>query len=92
MDTSTQLSYKNYPLLRHGDELYYGNMSDKFVVYMKILGKKIVGNVEVPNSVQVQMHYTDPDIKGKNKVYKQSEKDSLSAALELANAWLVRGK
>ena len=92
MGVTEQLSYKNYPLIRSGDELYYGNMSDKFVIYMKILGSKKVGSVEIPGSVQIQMHYTDPDIKGKNKVYKQSEKDSLAAALELANAWLVRGK
>ena len=91
-ETQTQLTYKGYPLVRCGDEIYYGNMADKFVTHLKIMSTKKVGDISVPASVELQMLYTDPDIKGKNKVYKNSEKPSISTALEFANAWLVRGK
>ncbi|MCL2486589.1 MAG: hypothetical protein FWE86_03190 [Oscillospiraceae bacterium] len=90
--SETQLTYKGYPLVRCKDEIYFGNMSDKFVTHLKINSTKKIGDTSVPTGVDIQMLYTDPDIKGKNKVYKESKKPSISAALELAAAWLARGK
>ncbi len=31
------LEYKGKPLVRQGDVLYYGDMSDKFYIYMMIM-------------------------------------------------------
>lgn len=92
MSDNTELTYKGYPLVRSGNEIYYGNMSDKFVTHLKITSAKKVGGTNIPTEVEIEMLYTDPDIKGKNKLHKESKKNSISAALELANAWLVRGK
>ena len=33
-------TYKGFPLVRHEDVIYYGNMSDDYVVMLKILNKK----------------------------------------------------
>ena len=35
-------TYKGFPLVRHEDVIYYGNMSDDYVVMLKILNKKKV--------------------------------------------------
>lgn len=91
-DNSIPLFYKNRPLVRCGDEIYYGNMTDKFIILMKILSYTKVGDVDVADKILIQMLYTDPDIKGKGKIYKTSEKDGMATALEFAGAWLDRGK
>ena len=31
-ETSDFFNYKGYPLVRNGDTIYYGNMSDEYVV------------------------------------------------------------
>lgn len=87
-----KLTYRERPLVRCGNELYYGNMTDKFIIFMKIISSKKVGEVSIPTKVVVQMLYTDPDIKGKNKIVKSSEKESISTALEIASVWLDRSK
>lgn len=40
---SEQLMYRGRPLVRCGDELYYGNMTEKYVIYMQILEKAADG-------------------------------------------------
>lgn len=91
-ETSEILTYKDRPLVRCGDEIYYGNMTDKYIILFKLLTFRKVGDSQVPSKVQIQLLYTDPDIKGKGKIVKSSEKDSMSNALELASAWLDRNK
>jgi len=91
-ETTKLLTYKDRPLVRCGDEIYYGNMTDKYIILFKVLSSKTVGDQQVPDKVQIQMLYTDPDIKGKGKIIRSSEKNSMTVALELATAWLDRGK
>lgn len=91
-DTTQTLTYKGRPLVRCGDEIYYGNMTDKFIILFKVLSFKDAGGQQIPDKVQIQMLYTDPDIKGKGKIVRSSEKNSMTVALELATAWLDRGK
>lgn len=91
-DTKQTLTYKDRPLVRCGDEIYYGNMTDKFIILFKILSYKEADGKQLPDKIQIQMLYTDPDIKGKGKIVRSSEKNSMTVALELATAWLDRGK
>ena len=57
------LTYKDKPLVRNGKTLYYGNMSDKFVVMFQILSTKEVDGLEVADRVSVQLINTDPDVR-----------------------------
>lgn len=91
-ETEQKFTYKGRPLVRCGDEIYYGSMEEKFIIYMKILSYLTLGDIKVPSRIEIQQQYTDPDIKGANKIVKSSEKDSLSKAFELADAWLSRNK
>ena len=38
----------------------------------------------------VQLQLTDPDLRGRDRVVKKSEKDSLYAAMDIAAVWLDR--
>lgn len=82
--------YKDKPLVRSGDVLYYGDMSDKYVVRMQIKSKKTVGDMEVADKVSVTLMSTDPDVSPRRQIIKTSEKSGLYLALDIAEVWLKR--
>lgn len=82
------LEYKGLPLVRQDDEIYFGDMSDKFYLFMMIMGYREDEKfkVQVPSKVMVQIKPTD----GSPKVEKQGMANSLTEALDLGTAWLER--
>ena len=90
MSTATFPTYKCRPLVRCGDTLYYGNMTDKYVIKMDIKSKKKVKDLDVADKVSVQLMLTDSSIRNRKQIVKQSEKSGLYLALDIADAWLTR--
>ena len=93
------LMYKGHPLRRKDNILYYGSMSDKYIIMMQIMDTKPVepvagaesaGELKVATRVSVQLQLTDPDLKSRDRVVKRSEKDSLYSAIDIASIWLER--
>ena len=84
------LSYKGRPLRRKDNLIYFGTMSEKYIVKMQILSTKKVGDLDVADKVSVQLQLTAPDLKSRDRVVKKSEKDSLYAAMDVACVWLER--
>lgn len=84
------LYYKGKPLLRSGDVLYYGDISEKFVIKMNIKSKKPYKDTEFADKVTVQLINTDPDISPRKSIVKTSEKENLYLALDIADIWLER--
>ncbi|NLN82480.1 MAG: hypothetical protein GX136_08055 [Clostridiales bacterium] len=82
--------YKGKPLVRSGNVLYYGNMSDKYVVMLQILSTKEVGDMTVADKVQVQLLSTDPDLRMKDRISKKTEKKGLYNAMDIGAIWLQR--
>ena len=70
-------TYKGKPLVRCGDELYYGSMADRFVIRMQIKSKKKVGDTEIADKVTIQLLCTDPDLNPRKQLVKSSEKQGL---------------
>ncbi|MBQ8860549.1 MAG: hypothetical protein IJ015_04335 [Ruminococcus sp.] len=83
-------TYKGRPLVRCGDELYYGSMEDRFVIRMQIKSKKDVNGLEVADKVAIQLLCTDPDLSPRKQLVKASEKNGLYLALDIADVWLER--
>lgn len=83
-------TYKGKPLVRCGDELYYGSMADRFVIRMQIKSKKTVGDTEIADKVAIQLLCTDPDLSPRKQLVKSSEKSGLYVALDIADVWLER--
>ena len=83
-------TYKGKPLVRCGDELYYGSMADRFVIRMQIKSKKTVGDTEIADKVAIQLLCTDPDLSPRKQLVKSSEKSGLYVALDIADVWLNR--
>ena len=84
------LMYKDRPLRRKDNLIYYGSMQDKYIIMLQILSTKKVGDMDVADHVSVQLQLTDPDIKTRDKIVKKTEKDGLYAAMDVAAVWLDR--
>ncbi len=83
-------TYKGKPLVRCGDEIYYGSMEERFVIRMQIKTKKEVNGLEVADKVAIQLLCTDPDLSPRKQLVKSSEKNGLYLALDIADVWLER--
>lgn len=89
-DEKLPLIYKNHPLRRKDNLVYYGSMADKYIIMMQILSTKKVKDLDVADKVSVQLQLTDPDLRSRDRVVKKSEKEDLFAALDLGATWLDR--
>ena len=83
--TGEFLEYKGKPLVRQGDDIFYGDLSEKKYVYMMIMSDKKAskGDMDVPAMIMVQL--LDSETK---KPLKQKITNGLAEALEFAEAWL----
>lgn len=84
------LEYKGHPLRRKDNLIYYGSMSDKYIIMLQITSTKKVDDLDVATNVVVQLQLTDPDLKSRDRIVKKTEKNSLYAAMDVAAVWLDR--
>ncbi len=84
------LTYKGKPLVRKDKEIYYGDMSEKYVVKFEILSSKNDGKLEIADKVSVQLLDSNTDKPMKDRIKKDSIKDNLFTALDLGFTWLER--
>ena len=84
------LTYKGRPLVRKGNEIYYGDMADKYVILLQIMTTKKSGDLDVADKVLVQLLNTDSDLRPKDRIIKKSEKYGLYNAMDIGAIWLER--
>ena len=94
------LIYKNHPLRRIDNIIYYGSMADKYIIMLQILYTKKEQDMDEATRTQqasslatrgpAQLQRTDPDPNSRDRVVKKSEKDSLYAAMDVGSIWLER--
>ncbi len=84
------LEYKGKPLVRCGKTIYYGNMTDPYVVCLNIISDEDVKDLKVSQKVVIQLLDTDPNVSPKEQIVKKSEKEGLFNALDLGAVWLER--
>lgn len=90
MAKNVPLEYKGYPLRRKDNLIYYGNMSDKYIIMLQITETKKVNDLDIATKVSVQLQLTDPELKSRDRIVKKSEKNGLYAAMDVAYVWLTR--
>lgn len=82
--------YKGYPLVRKGNELYYGFMSDPYVIWIQILSTKESGGEKIASKVRVIQMATDSSDPMKAFVKNMEKECGLYEALDIASVWLEK--
>ena len=79
------VEYKGKPLVRQGDDIFYGDMSEKFYIYMMIMSEKETENGTLPEKIMVQLCESSTKIPKNQKIVV-----GFKEAFEFADAWLDR--
>lgn len=87
---SKALEYKGHPLRRKDNLIYYGSMSDKYIIMMQVTETKKVKDLDVATHVLVQLQLTDPELRSRDRIVKKTEKNSFYSAMDVAAVWLER--
>ena len=89
-NSSEELRYKGRPLRRIGNLIYYGSMTDPYIILLQVLESSKVKGLEMATKVSVQLQRTDPDLKSRDRTVKKGEKENLYTAMDFATVWLTR--
>ena len=84
------LVYKDHPLRRVGNMIYYGSMADPYIILMQIKKTKKEKDLEMAAEISIELQHTAPDLKSRDRVVKRSEKDSIYKAIDISVIWLER--
>ena len=84
------LTYKDKPIVKCGKEIYYGDMSEPYVVRFNVLSTKKEGDDTIPEKVSVVLLKSDTQLPEKERVSKNTVKDSFFDALDVGFIWLER--
>ena len=90
MAFTPKLTYKGKPLVRKDNELYYGNMTDPYVLYLQITTTKPVGDQQVADKVHLMLLSTDTTKAPQERVMRQTTKIDLYNALDIGSIWLQK--
>ena len=90
MPFTPRLTYKGKPLVSKDNEMYYGRMTDPYVLRMQILSTKSVGGVEVADKVHLQVFSTNDSLAPEARVFRQTTKNGLYNALDIGSIWLQK--
>ncbi len=84
----TKMTYKGLPLVRKDNEIYYGDPSQEYIVYLNVVSTKQVSGQEIADKVQVALISTDTNLDFLQRIKKQGVKDGLYDALDVGCVWL----
>ncbi|MBR6407090.1 MAG: hypothetical protein IKS19_00650 [Clostridia bacterium] len=84
------LMYKDKPLVRCGNTIYYGDMNDDYVVMLQVMSTDKHNDIDISGRVLIQLLSTDPDKRPKERIVKKSEKVGLYNAMDIGAIWLQR--
>ena len=84
------LTYKELPLVRKGNEIYYGDMSEAQVVKFEVLSTKKTDGADLPEKVKVILMKSDMQLAEKDRIVKETTKDNFFDALDVGFVWLER--
>ena len=86
--------YRGKPLVRSNNIYCYGDMSEKYILFMMVLTTKKTDTTdpkvkpELPDTILVQILDTDSSKPSHERVVKQFEKNGLYDAMDIGIIWL----
>ena len=82
--TGDYLEYLGKPLVREGNTICYGDMSEKCILVLEIMSYKDVDGKQLPKNILIQVI----DSKDPTKIIKQGSKEGLHDAFTMGLVWL----
>ncbi len=82
--------YKGRPLVRLQDTIYYGRMSDPYVVMFQIKSHRELKGLTAADEISIQMMATDLSLPPQKLIAKRADRHGLYQALDIASVWLDR--
>ncbi|MDR1101897.1 MAG: hypothetical protein LBL34_06055 [Clostridiales bacterium] len=86
-ESDAVLTYKDKPLLRKGNLIYYGNHDDKYIICMQIEETKKAKDLDVSTHIVINLQTNAAP--GKERIIKKAERDGLYSALDIGEFWLT---
>jgi hypothetical protein len=78
------LMYKDRPLVREGDTICYGDMSEKYILVLEIMSYKEEGGHQLPDKILIQVLESEDQ----TKIFRQGSKEGLFEAFGYGLIWL----
>lgn len=88
MAYTPKLTYKGRPLVRCGNDIYYGSPKDPYVIYLQVLTNKQDNGVEVADKVHIVLLSTDTAKPLNERIIRQANKAGLYNALAFGDIML----
>ena len=79
------LTYKGKMLLRKGNEIYYGNPGDKYMILFRIIETEKLGDLDISKKVVIELRTNSEK---NSTLIKQAERDGLYRAFDIGFFWL----
>ena len=91
MAYTPKLTYKGRPLVRCGNDIYYGSMTEPYIVYLQVLNTKKENGVDVADKVHIILLSTDDSKPLPERIVRQANKVGLFNALSFGDI-MLRGQ
>ncbi len=91
MAFTPKLTYKGRPLVRCGNDIYYGSMTEPYTVYLQVLNTKKENGVDVADKVHIILLSTDDSKPLPERIVRQANKVGLFNALSFGDI-MLRGQ
>ncbi len=79
------LKYKDKLLLRKGNEIYYGNPGDKYMVVFRVTDSAKLGDIEMAKNVVIELRTNSEN---NSQIMRQAEREGLFKAFDIGMYWL----
>ena len=79
------LTYKGKLLLRKGNEIYYGNPGEKYMVIFRVKGSEKLQDLDISTKVVIELRTNEET---NSTLIKQAERDGLYKAFDIGFFWL----
>ena len=91
MAFTPKLTYKGRPLVSCGNDIYYGSMTEPYIVYLQVLNTKKENGVDVADKVHIILLSTDDSKPLPERIVRQANKVGLFNALSFGDI-MLRGQ
>ncbi len=81
------LTYKDKPIYRQGNTIYYGDLSKKLILVMEIVDSEEKNGVKMTKEVKFHIQDNTGEL-GKGVNYRSGERENLYKAFDIGSWWL----